>query len=77
MFTMQIVNLLANIAVAVAGLVMAWGLLRMLDKSLGISFGSDVYPQILEGNVAAAVYFAARIVGVLLFMGACLSRVPI
>ena len=77
MFTIQFIDLAANLSVAAAGLVLAWALLRLMDKSLGISFGADIWPQLKEGNLAPAIYFGARVVAVLGFVGACLSRVPL
>lgn len=76
MFDVAMETLRANLMVAFVGLLMAWGLLRLWDWAMGISFRKDVWPQLKAGNGAMGRYFGWRVVGVLVFFGLCFSRAP-
>lgn len=42
---------------------MVWATLRTFDHLSGITFGNDLLPKILEGNMACATYCGARFLG--------------
>ena len=57
------------IAKAVIALTVVWLTLRTFDHVAGTSFKYDYYPQLMEGNVAVAVYCGLRFLGAALLGG--------
>lgn len=51
---------------------MVFFVLRRLDKSLGVTFKDDVLVPLLAGNLAPAIYFGARFLGVCILAAAFL-----
>lgn len=54
--------------------VMAWGLSRAMDFAAGINFRDDIIPELRSGNLALAVYLAARWLGLCFLAGYMCSR---
>ncbi len=86
MYDLQIINLVANLSVAIAGLVLAWAMLKYADKAIhpdpeeperSLSFSRDIWPELRVGNQAVGTYYGCRILGVLFYLGLVFSRVPL
>lgn len=54
---------------AVIALLVVWLTLRTFDKVAGTSFKNDYYPQLMEGNMAVAMYCGLRFLGAALLGG--------
>ena len=61
-------TLLASIKPAMA-LFVVWLTLRTFDKVAGTSFQNDYLPQLMEGNMAVAIYCGLRFLGAALLGG--------
>ena len=86
MFDLQIINLMANLSVAVVGLVLAWAMLMYANKAIhpdpgdpkrSLNFSRDIWPELKAGNQAVGTYYGCRILGVLFYLGLVFSRVPL
>lgn len=61
-----------KLAFALAACVGAWAMLRALDKSLGVGFRS-IHHELGKGNVAIALYYGLRFIGVAILIGLALG----
>lgn len=68
-----LLSLVVKLAVAFAALFILWWLLRLLDRSNGISFRTDVWAVIKDNPAALSRYFGARILAVCIVVGLVMS----
>ena len=62
----DVLMVLLKALMAVTGL---WLTLRLLDRASGMEFRHDWLQLIKEGNIAAAIYLAARFTGLCVLYG--------
>lgn len=72
MFDFPLIAFAMNLAYLLVTLFVIWLVLKLLDRSLGISFGTDVWPVLKQSPVALAVYHGMRFAGVCLLASAFL-----
>jgi cytochrome c oxidase assembly factor CtaG len=65
-----VASISSNLLMLIVGFLVMWGVLRLLDKSLGLDFAKRIGGM---NDVALAIYLGARIVAFAIFVGMGIS----
>jgi hypothetical protein len=68
-------QILAYGPIAVAAILVWWGMLRWLDRLGRIVFSRDIMPKLAKTGIGSGIYFGARCIAVALVVAAVFGAV--